>query len=410
MFSVALFFRLAFFFHHEAQGWRLTHDPSLYLALADGLKHGAFTMFHPLDIPETTRMPGYPWLIHLAGGVRSVLLLQVVSSSLKIPLMHMLGTHAGLNGRMAWVPPLLMAIEPMDIILSGELLTESLFAMLLLGGLVLLSPPRGVVAVICAAACFAVAAYLRPNGLHIALLAGVLLLLQKGQRRWHGFLLMILCLLAVLPWMLRNRALDGRFHVSDSGVVVAAHFHVPQVLEAVGRSTNEKERQQLREIASRTNWTDRVEMRAYFEGISAHVHRTFLSHPFTWARLQLEKAARILVAPGKGYAQRHFGSGPTTILLIGVSLLFSLCIVAGAVFLIMQASRITQHEWLLLFVAAFTILSGAISTADARFKNPAMPLLLILAAGGIQRLLQRTSSPSVQRWLKKGVNPDSARA
>ena len=54
IFSIALLLRLAFFFHQQSLGSPFHYDGKLYLALADGLEHGVFSMFHPLEIPETT--------------------------------------------------------------------------------------------------------------------------------------------------------------------------------------------------------------------------------------------------------------------------------------------------------------------------------------------------------------------
>ncbi|MCU0320479.1 MAG: hypothetical protein MUE88_10455 [Flavobacteriales bacterium] len=88
---LAVVLRAAFVMHHAHLGWQLQYDAGYYLTLAAHLEQGVYSLFHPLDIPDTTRMPGYPWLIHLLGcSVPAVLAVQVVLSAIKVLLVAQL--------------------------------------------------------------------------------------------------------------------------------------------------------------------------------------------------------------------------------------------------------------------------------------------------------------------------------
>ena len=383
--TVALLFRLAFYFHHQLQGWQLQHDPSLYLALADGSKHGVFSMFHPLDIPETTRMPGYPFLIHLLGDLRIVLLVQVLVSSLKVPLMYSLGKRIGLEGRSLLLPLLVIAIAPIDIILAGSLLTESLFSVLLLTAICLLIGRNSIASCILAAFAIALAAYLRPNGLLIGIVIAVLLLADR-RFRWRSVIFPGMLLILLLPWMWRNLEVSGKYHLSDSGTVVAAHFHVPDVLIEADDPAAATYRQRLHDLAASTNWADKIEMRRYFDTLENDVRSVFLDHPVAWMKVMLSKTMKILLAPGRGHIGRHFEDAIIERSIVLLSILTSALVAIGILSFIAVIKKADRGHWSMIMVALTIIISGSISAPDARFKDAAMPLLLLIAFWSFQQL------------------------
>jgi 4-amino-4-deoxy-L-arabinose transferase-like glycosyltransferase len=139
LFALGLLMRAAFVLYHAQLGWQLRHDPGMYLTLAENLRQGVYSMFHPLDIPDTIKMPGYPALLYLCGGnVMVVLMLQALVSAIKVPMVYQLAQGVGLQRPHALAAAALMAVEPVDILLSGQVLTESLFTALLLAGTLLL--------------------------------------------------------------------------------------------------------------------------------------------------------------------------------------------------------------------------------------------------------------------------------
>ncbi|MDX9751548.1 MAG: hypothetical protein RBT71_10750 [Flavobacteriales bacterium] len=392
--ALALILRTALVLHHQDMGWQLRDDAAMYHVLAGNLRHGVFSMFHPQDIPDTIKRPGYPWLVHLTGNsVLLTLLLQSLLSALKVPLVHILGRTLGLRTPFALAAAALMAIEPMDILLSAQLLTEAVFGTLVLAGTVMLVRGGRWPAWAGAALLFGAAAWVRPNGLALALVAGAAaaIWLRHGMARSAVFIGLVL--LAVLPWALRNHRVMGRFHMGESAVVAAGYYQVPQVLRAAGDDRGHRWRQVWNGRASAMDWTDRTAYHAFFDDLRAEVRATLRAHPLTWARVHAEKAARIAVAPGRGHIALFFRrNGIAANALIAVSLGFSLLVLFGTGGAVFHWRTVPRGVWLLLLMSAALIAMGAITTADARFKNPAMGLLVVAACWAMQRWGERRSA------------------
>lgn len=391
---LAVVLRLAFVAHHAARGWQLQYDAGYYLTLAQHLSHGVYSLFHPLDIPDTTRMPGYPWLIHLLGSsVPGVLLLQALVSAANVVLVHRLAAAIDLPPRAAWLAAALMAIEPMAIVLGGSLLTESLFNTALLAGtLLLLHRPHTWRNVLGAAVCFALAAWMRANGLLLGLAAmGIATMILRLPVQ-KALVCAAVTVLLVMPWVLRNHASTGRWMLSDSGAVAAAHFHLPEVLAAAHDPRAKTYRQELHDRAARTDWEDRASSATYFDALQHDVRRSFLTHPLAWNAVQIRTAAGILVAPGRGHIATYFGIGPLAKAISAWSLLYSAALVATILLCALRWRRLRAGVVVLLLLAGAIIWSGGISTTDARFKAPAMPLLLVGAAWAVAHVREARSA------------------
>lgn len=389
--ALALVLRVAMVLHHQSIGWELRYDPTMYRTLAENMQHGVYSMFHPSDIPDTIKRPGYPLLIHLSdNSILITLLFQSLLSALKVPLVFALGRSLGLKHPFALLAAGLMAIEPVDILLSAQLLTEAVFGFLLLAGTVLLFRGRAWPTWIAAALLFGAAAWVRPNGLTLALIAGAgaCLLLRQGVVRPAVF--MALVLLTILPWALHNQRVLGRFYLGDSGVVAAGYYQVPDVLRAVGDERAPRWHRALNDRASSMNWEDDAAYHAFFDDLRAEVRATLIAHPFTWARVQVVKAARIVVAPGRGHIALFFTKGSAmALLLMAVSLGFSALVLFALTVPVLRWRHVPKAVWLLLLMAASLIAMGALTTSDARFKNPGMALLIVVAAWGVQFLKEQ---------------------
>lgn len=396
---LATVLRAAFALYHAQSGWHLRHDAGYYLTLAQHLKHGVYSLFHPLDIPDTTRMPGYPWLIHLLGcSVPAVLAVQVLLSSAKVLLVYRLAQAIGLARQGALLAAALMALEPVDIVLSGSLLTEACFTTALLAGtLLLLRPGHPWSAVLGAAACFGAAAWCRANGLLLALTAAgiVTATLRMELHKAAAFVAAVVLLLA--PWVLRNKKETGRLVLSDSGAVAAAHFHVQEVLAAAGDPRAAGYKQELYERATRTDWEDRSAAAAYFNGLRDDLRHTFMAHPLAWSAVQLRTTAGIFLAPGRGHIAGFFGGAPARVITAFAILLTGLLVLAMT-WGMWRARQLPPVLVVVLLLAGAVLFSGGISTTDARFKAPAMPLLLVGAAWAVEQartlLRQRSAAPN----------------
>jgi len=388
LFALALLLRAGFVLYHAQLGWHLHYDPGMYLTLAENLRHGVYSMFHPLDIPDTIKMPGYPALLSICGGnVMLVLMLQALMSAIKVPLLYQLAQRVGLPLTYALAAAALMAVEPMDILLSGQMLTESLFSTLLLAGTLLLLQGTRWPALLLAAVLFAAASWVRPNGVWLIVLAGITGYFCVYRSISKSLAFVAVGLLLLLPWALRNHSAVGRFYLGDSAAVAAAYYQVPDVLRAAKDPRAENYRKALHEGASSMDWEDRSGFHAFFDGLRSATRSTLLEYPVIWTRVHLVKATRIYLAPGRGHIQAFFGTNTALrYTALAISAAFSLLLALAFIVWLIHIRQLPPWLWMLLLFAAYLIVSGALTTSDARFKNPAMPLLLVGAVWAAERI------------------------
>jgi hypothetical protein len=398
LFALALLLRAAFVLYHAQLGWQLQYDPSMYLTLAENMRHDVYSMFHPLDIPDTIKMPGYPALLWLLGGnVAAVLAVQVVISAIKVPLVFLLARTVGLREPFALITAALIAVEPMDILLSGQVLTESLFTTLVLAGTLLILHGTRWRPLLLAALLFAAASWVRPNGVWLVLLASVAGYFCVHRSVSRSLVFALVGLILLLPWALRNRSAVGRFYLGDSAIVAAAYYQVPDVLHTANDPRAEHFPKALRDRAASMDWEDRNSFHAFFDGLRSATRSTLLEYPATWTRVHLTKAVRIYLAPGRGHIRAFFGTNPAVkYALLALSIAFSLLLTVALVVWLITIKQLPSWLWMLLLFSSYLIVSGALTTSDARFKNPAMPLLLVgvaWAAESIQGRMAKRSRP-----------------
>jgi hypothetical protein len=391
----ACLLRIAFVAWHAHLGWQLRYDPSYYLTLAEHMRHGVYSLFHPLDIPDTTRMPGYPFLLHLLrGDVLVVLGLQVFASAIKVPMVYALARIVGMTDRPALWAAALMAVSPLDILLAGSVLTEALFTTLLLGGVLFALRNERWVSITGASMCFAAAAWVRPNGLVLTVLIAVLLVVMLRRSAVRSVALVAGTLLLVSPWMLRYHRLTGHVGLSDSGTMTAAYFHLPKVFVLAGDPRGKTWRHELHERASATDWTDREATAEFFSALRSDIAMTLRAQPFAWARAQIGTLLRTLVAPGRGHARIYFrDQALMQWMLIGISALLVLVAIAGMVGVFAMWRGSPNAVRLLLLLSLAVVFTGSISTPDARFRDPAMPFLVVIAAWALHQVWGRVRHP-----------------
>lgn len=180
------------------------------------------------------RTPGYPLFVALCGAnLRAVLVAQALLDTSSVLAAFLLARR--------WLPPhaclfaaLLVALNPFLVYFCGLLLTETLFTAMLAWGMVLLTSARAL-PWLAGGAVLALSVLVRPGAAPLPVILGVLAQLamnrraeaayhhhpppgQRGRslgwRRWSlpvGTTMLILTLLALLPWAIRNQRVLGRW-------------------------------------------------------------------------------------------------------------------------------------------------------------------------------------------------------
>jgi len=387
------------------------------------LLHGSY--IGATGLPELVRTPGYPLflaLLSLAGpGIAAVA--QVILSVFSVVLVWRLAHAVFGDDRIALVAAWIFAFEPLSVIYSVILLSETLFLTLFLLSmerLVKFLRGRQLRVLAVAGLWLAASTFVRPVTyyLPVALALGLFLVLSRVPGlRWKAPALL---LISVLPWLvvwqIRNWAETGFSGISSIGIESVYFFQAAEVTARVEHRSLEEVQQEFgsqfpesRHYLSRhpeqEGWT--YAQRLAFMNLEAdHILR---AHPGIFLRTQLEGSMRVAFNPGAadlmamllaypinpGTLARALDEGPKIgalrlnkanasqaivmaaleFVLIGLYLLAA----RGAV----RGGAPNSCIWLLVGVSLYFLLLSGGAAAVARYRLPIMPVVCILAAAGI---------------------------
>lgn len=198
-------------------------DTDIYWALAETIRAGAPYEVMQWGVPHRAlRTPGYPLFLAAFGGVPLLARLgQAALGALSVVLLAGLARRAlpSADRRAVWVAAALLAFDPLSIGMSGLLLSEALYAPLLLAALWGLAAAwdgrgRWGRASLAAGAALGAGVMVRPSAVPLipALLLGWLAFAPRRRAALAGCLLAAMAAAAVMgPWWARNAAIYGRF-------------------------------------------------------------------------------------------------------------------------------------------------------------------------------------------------------
>jgi hypothetical protein len=380
--------------------------------------------------PEIVRTPGYPLLLIpglLAGRLLPVtILLQVLLSCFTVYMVYRMARLLFDSERIAILAATLYAIEPLSVLYTGLILTETLLtalAMLWLYFLVrYLSQPT--LRDLLLSGIFLVASvYVRPIGYFLpvivafGLLSWMVLSNQQAKRRLLGhlaaFLIVSLGLTAV--WQVRNGAETGYFGFSAIAPSDMYFYDAASVL-AVQRGVSFYEMQQrLRYLDQRAYFALHPEQRTWpiaqrLQYMGRESREIMLGSPLTYTRIHLEGIARVMFDPGAIDFLKLFDLYPklggllgkavdiglprtigllfekhrpvfwTSVLLLPLNLLYLLCAC-----LVLFSWRLIRRPQIIAAIAAatyFVAISGG-PIAVSRYHHPAMPIISAFAGYGL---------------------------
>lgn len=341
------------------------------------------------------RMPGYPLFLALCiGHVPAARIAQAVLDTSTV-LAAFLLARRWLPGKTALIAALLVALNPFLIYFTGLLLTETLFTCLLTWGLVLLVWRRNF---LWGGLVLALSIHVRPGAALLPLLLGILAVFvirrfePPGPQRWFklpvGTTMLLLTVLALLPWAVRNKVVLGHWVWLSTGGGIARcdGFHA----DATGASdqrfvTGAEMRVRLRPLGE----LDRD--RYLNEQASKWTSETMRKEPMRLAELSARKAARTW-SPVPLSAE--YGSRP---LYRAVGWAYSAPLLALACAGLVSRSIDRPGKWLLLAVLVYLTMGAVATVGSLRYRMPGEPILAVLAAAAAQSALQWLSRPRYKR-------------
>ena len=379
--------------------------------------------------PEIMRTPGYPILlaigILLGKPVLVTIALQVVLSLLTVWLVHRITVLMFENENAAAAAALLYALEPLSILYTTLILTETLFASLVAAFFFCLADyfkrRQALGTLILAALALSASVYVRPVSYYLpvlatlALLPALLVRFRKIKYALHALVFLAVSLGLVTTWQVRNRVETGyRGFSAISDLNLYLYQGASARAKAEGLPFQEVQRR-LRLFEGhpeQSSWTE-AQRSAFMrrEGV-----RMILRHPAAYTQIHLGGMVRILFDPGsvdylklfqayprlggllaniadRGLASVLFGLLKGNPLVFWLQLLFFVLLAAYyALALLGLISRSRADVWdkvaLVAIIAYFVLISGG-PHGYSRFRHPAMPFLCVLAGHGFHFLARR---------------------
>jgi len=409
-------------------------DTGPYVELARRLAAGRG--FSAGGIPEIVRTPGFPVFLlpgillgHLAAWT---IALQVLLSTLTIYLVYKISLALFADHKAALLSALLYAMEPLSVLYSAKLLTETLFTALITFFLYMTiryfgTGRRRYLAV--SALAVAASAYVRPIAYYLPFMLTMILLIRAlwvraGIRRrlTDALLFSVISLGLIAAWQVRNGLETGysgfsaiaekNLYFYKAASVVAAdegrsYYAVQKSMGYMDDSTY------ARNHPEQAGWS-RAEKLEYMgkEGLRIIVHR-----PLTYAGIHLKGMLRTILDPGATEYLRLFKRYPRSGGLLGTIidrgvlatardlarenpalfwsnvvlfpyLLAYLFFAAAGLAAPRPAGRDVRLVVLVLTALYLWILSGGANSLG-RFRHPIMPVLCVLAGWGVSALLYR---------------------
>lgn len=274
-----------FFAFDDARGYV---DPALQVLQGRGYTAD----YNGTLFPETARTPGYPLLIiaslWLFGSYIPLIVLQLFLGSFVLPfLAYSIVQTWWEDRRAAYAAAIATAFEPLTLISSSLLLTETVFIAVLWGVLLLVSTRRqSVRALVAAGAALGMAALIKPLALYMIPILGAWILGRSTAAGlpWKRILLLIVVFaissgVIFGPWMARNYYEANLPSLSSYSSLVPYYFTGSSILSLASGMSFADARQELRDKARRDVGIQELRDPRYLPYYAAEAKRIIAEHP-----------------------------------------------------------------------------------------------------------------------------------
>jgi Dolichyl-phosphate-mannose-protein mannosyltransferase len=396
-------------------------DTQSYLDPARAMLHGSFS--NPVQRPEITRTPGFPALLtfglavgHVAIATIGLHLLLVGACAYTI---YYLAKRIFPSATVAFCAVVLYGVEPISVIYSCTLLSETLFTTLVLlfaFQCVRYFDEPSSQKVVVAALLVAGATFTRPVTYYFPAVVVAFLLVfpytaNFSRRLYSALIFLLICAFALGGWQYRNHAKSGYGGFSAIQELTLYFYSAAAVEAHEQRVSFSAMQQQFGFNNPSVYFSKHPEQLSAGDGeIFAYMRRTAIqtiaAHPLVYLRLHLLGVLVELGDPGATDLLRMFGRYPgqggllSRIVsgdifapidaaaqrpLLGLATLGLVCFSALLyVNAIVGASHVPFRAAILLgaSLVAYLLLASGGPAAVGRYRHPIMPFICILAAQG----------------------------
>jgi 4-amino-4-deoxy-L-arabinose transferase-like glycosyltransferase len=360
---------------------RALPDQVEYLALGRNLLHAHALKFHDQRFDADVyayRAPGYPLLIAACrGNVRAVRLAQAAIDASTVLAAYLLGRR-WLTARASFVAALLVAINPFLIYFSGLILSETLFIAMLAWGTLLVTEPvaagrRSRALPVLGVFLLALSMLVRPSALLLPLLFVI-------KRPRMILLTVVITIVVLLPWALRNRAVLGHWVWTTTNSGITAYDGLNPAADGSSNQTFVEAMPELKELGE-------VERSKYLSNLAWSYAR---ENPLHAMELAFRKIARTW-SPVP--LSRQYGSQKLYVLAgLLYSVPFDILVIAG----LWRGPFPWRAKMFLMLPAIYFTLVHAISVGSLRYRLPAEVPMGVVAAAGFELVGRRARQENQQ--------------
>jgi 4-amino-4-deoxy-L-arabinose transferase-like glycosyltransferase len=392
--------------------------------------HGSYSMSHEGTLlPDAFRTPLYPLLMgffQLTGtGTYGMLFLQLILSSFTAVITYHTAQRI-LDRRAALIAGLIIALDIPSIVFTGLILTEPVFTFLFAASLyqtVKYIQEKDTRYLSLAALLHALAMLCRPIAVFtfIIFLIGILASVPSLRRKLrNGLLYSFITLLAVSPWLVRNKIVFDSFFLSTAGAHVLHNYHTADIL---GRKYNVDfgEAQVKLRLHSFENFKGNalaqpVQYADYCRDKALSIIRDNKS---TFIRQHAINVFSLACKPVRGYLDNMLGythgyqtisgtefpvSGKTvrifeelsskvSYIAVIIQILFLIIIYTGVLLCLWSWRKYNRVIILMLLLLFAYFLNATVPPfTDARLRVPVMPVIAMLSAAGLAKLSRHSSN------------------
>ncbi len=293
-----------------------------FLALAQGLLRGAYTTAS--GSPDTYYVPGYPFFLAPFVAFRisplGIVLVQALLGCVSVYLVYVVSLRLFGREEPALWAAAAYAMEPLSIVFTDLVMPETLFILVALVFILLFLrfQSTGAVAPLSfAAGCCAVSAYVSPITIFLPLVVAAGLLLTAALTKRSGYatqalLFMVIAVLLVTPWFVRNYAATGEFTFTRGVGDYIYYQEAAAVLAETSGQSPERIRDELRDrTAAKPREGSRLDETAD-AGATRDGLKILAAHPVAAVKIHLRGVVRLFTGFEAHTYLRMLGLLPTT--------------------------------------------------------------------------------------------------
>jgi 4-amino-4-deoxy-L-arabinose transferase-like glycosyltransferase len=420
-------------------------DTESYVAPAMGIiKYGRYTNFVDGQ-PELARTPLLPLMLVpglLLNSLEPVTIaLQIALSCLTVYLVYKIALLVFGNAKIAAISAGMYAIEPLSVLYTSKVLTETLFTSAITLSLYYLlkylDSGSWKDLIICAVS-LAASVYVRPVSYYLPFVIALFLVIwgylktpDKKQALVKAGMFFIVSMGIIGAWQVRNSLVAGYPKISSIPAINTYYYSVPAVLAETEGKTFEDIQKRMRETDDKIKCQVDPQKRLcaqkpikqsdMYIAMQKEGLKILQENRFVYLGIHLKGLLRVVFGPaGSDYA-RLFGLNTSshgidggafvddtlgtaknvlqkdlplflTYLIPGVILYFYLlCALVG--FISEKALKSLPLMALVTISAYFIAVSGG-AVGQGRYRHPVMPIICILAGYGLSLILNRIKKSS----------------